>query len=156
MLSLIKLPKFYWIPKIYKNSIKMWLIAACHSVLINPLAKLVSKCLKPFVLANVGPGKPICIGIKELCNELHHHFHLLQRGNFWIVTGDIMAFYLNIHVLNAVAWIHEMTKPTVYKHQTHHKGEDVHEFDMMPSVHGNLYSNCLLNNLGSHLWGEAL
>jgi hypothetical protein len=43
------IPKFYGIPKIHKTPVKMRPIIPCHSAVMNPAAKYVSKKLKPLI-----------------------------------------------------------------------------------------------------------
>ena len=105
----IKLPSFYGIPKVHKKPIKMRPIAPCHSALQNPLAKFVSKILKPFVAVE----SSICNGTKELALDLTG----LQLPKFvplWLVGGDIVAYYPNIDVGRAVAMVTCLTD--IYDH----------------------------------------
>ena len=93
----ITLPQFYGIPKVHKNPIKLRPIAPCHSAIQNPMAKLISKILKPFV--EITPS--ICGGTKELAIEFST-LRLPRFEQFWLVSGDIVAYYPNIPVVRAI------------------------------------------------------
>ena len=96
-LSGITLPQFYGIPKVHKNPVKLRPIAPCHSALQNPMAKLVSKILKPFVQTS----PTICGGTKELAVELSS-LKLPRFEQIWLVSGDIVAYYPNIPIVRAM------------------------------------------------------
>ena len=64
----IKLPKFHTIPKIHKNPVKVCPIAPCHSALQNPVAKYLSKLLKPLIKKS----KYIVNGTKEFTDNLRN------------------------------------------------------------------------------------
>ena len=87
----VKLLKFYGIPKIHKNPIKLRPITLCHSALQNPLAKYSSKLLKPIV----HKVKYVCSGTKQLTDELRN-VKLDPRWPFKLITGNILAYYPNI------------------------------------------------------------
>lgn len=84
-------PKFYGIPKIHKQPVKFRPIIPCHSVVMNPAAKLISKKLKPII--NSAPA--IIHGTKDLAIKLSK-LKLQPGRKFFIVTGDVVAFYPNI------------------------------------------------------------
>ena len=98
-------PVFYGIPKIHKEPVKMRPIIPCHSAIQNPAAKYVSKRLKPLIKA----APTIIHGSKDLAIKLSKL--KLQHGRrYFIVTGDVVAFYPNIDLekcLNIVAYLYE-------------------------------------------------
>jgi hypothetical protein len=96
-LCLVKIPKFYGIPKIHKDPVKMRPIVPCHNALQNPVAKFVSKQLKPFIAELPG----VCIGTKQMSSDLRK-LHLPRHESIWIVSGDIVAYYPNIEVEAAI------------------------------------------------------
>ena len=87
----IVLPTFYGIPKIHKKPWKMRPIVPCHSAIQNPVAKFVSKTLKPFLEA-----RPYVLkGSKDLAKKLAD-LTIPQGKKIYLVSGDIVAFYPNI------------------------------------------------------------
>ena len=98
-----RLPKFYGIPKIHKNPVKMRPIIPCHSALQNPAAKYVSKVLKA-VLAN----RPYVLkGTKDLAIRLTQAKISSTRKKF-LVSFDIEAFYPNIPLDDAIEQTKQM------------------------------------------------
>ena len=66
-------------------------IIPCHSAIMNPAAKFVSKKLKPLIkMAHTIIYKTKDIVIKLSRVNINH-----QRS-WWLVTSDIVAFYPNI------------------------------------------------------------
>ena len=89
----IKLPKFYAVPKVHKNPIKACPIALCHSALQNPVAKYLSKLLKPLI----AKSKYIVNGTKEFTDNLQNVW--LEPGQpFTIISDDIVTYYPNIPI----------------------------------------------------------
>ena len=60
------IPKFYGIPKIHKQPVKMRPIIPCHSAIQNPAAKYVSKKLKPLI----AEAATVIHGTKDLAHKL--------------------------------------------------------------------------------------
>lgn len=92
-----KPPTFYGIPKIHKKPTKMRPILPCHSAIINPFAKYVSKHLKPVV--NSIPT--IIRGSKDLVSKLSS-IKLPFNRRIFLVTGDVVACYPNIPLEKAL------------------------------------------------------
>jgi hypothetical protein len=86
-------PQFYGIPKIHKTPTKMRPIIPCHSAIMNPAAKFVSKNLKPLIKA----APTILHGTKDLAQRLSK-LQLSPASHWYIVTGDVVAFYPNIRL----------------------------------------------------------
>jgi len=98
-------PKFYGIPKIHKEPVKVRPIIPCHSAIQNPAAKYVSKKLKPLVKA----APSILKGTKDLALKLSE-IKIDHTRKWWIVTGDVVAFYPNIpleHCINIICSMYE-------------------------------------------------
>jgi hypothetical protein len=85
------IPTFYGIPKIHKVPTKMRPIIPCHSAIMNPAAKVVSKRLKPIVES----APTIIHGTKDLAQKLSK-MRIDPSRKWYIVTGDVVAFYPNI------------------------------------------------------------
>ena len=85
------IPKFYGIPKIHKEPVKMRPIIPCHSAIQNPAAKYVSKKLKPLILA----APTILQSTKDLAIKLSK-IKLDTNRQWFLVTGDVVAFYPSI------------------------------------------------------------
>ena len=99
----IPIPKFYGIPKIHKTPTRFRPIVPCHSALQNPAAKFCSKMLKPLIESS----PYILKGSKQLALDLSKL--QLQRGRkFWLVTGDVVAFYPNVPVDQGIACVMEL------------------------------------------------
>jgi hypothetical protein len=86
-------PRFYGIPKIHKEPVKMRPIIPCHSAIQNPAAKYISKKLKPLIKA----APTILHGTKDLAIKLSN-LKLDSSRRWFIVTGDVVAFYPNIPI----------------------------------------------------------
>jgi hypothetical protein len=87
-------------------------IIPCHSVIQNPAAKYVSKKLKPLIEA----APTILKGTKDLAIKLSK-INLDTNRKWYIVTGDVVAFYPNIpleYCLDIAAELYEeyVGKPT--------------------------------------------
>ena len=96
-------PRFYGIPKIHKQPVKMRPIIPCHSAIMNPAAKYVSKRLKPIIQS----APTIIHGTKDLAQKLSKL--RLDPGRTWyIVTGDVVAFYPNIPLEQCLDIVHDM------------------------------------------------
>ena len=94
-------PTFYGIPKIHKEPVKVRPIIPCHSAIQNPAAKYISKKLKPLIEA----APTIIHGSKDLAQKLSR-LSIDRRRQWYIVTGDVVAFYPNIpidHCLSIVS-----------------------------------------------------
>lgn len=85
------IPTFYGIPKIHKEPVKMRPILPCFNAIQNPAAKYVSKKLKPIIQS----APTIIHGSKDLAIKLSK-VRLLPNRQWFIVTGDVVAFYPNI------------------------------------------------------------
>jgi hypothetical protein len=85
------IPTFYGIPKIHKVPTKMRPIIPCHSAIMNPAAKFASKRLKPIVES----APTIIHGTKDLAQKLSK-LRIDPSRKWYIVTGDVVAFYPNI------------------------------------------------------------
>ena len=85
------IPAFYGIPKIHKEPVKMRPIIPCHSAIQNPAAKYISKKLKPLVEA----APTILKGTKDLAQKLSR-LNLDTNRQWYLVSGDVVAFYPNI------------------------------------------------------------
>ena len=98
-------PVFYGIPKIHKEPVKMRPIIPCHSAIQNPAAKYISKKLKPLIKA----APTIIHGSKDLAIKLSK-IELNVGRQYYIITGDVVAFYPNIplqHCLDIVTELYE-------------------------------------------------
>jgi hypothetical protein len=101
--NLHKIPYFYGIPKIHKEPVKFRPIIPCHSAIQNPAAKYVSKKLKPLV-----EGSPTIIhGSKDLAIKLSN-LVLIPGAQWYVVTGDVVAFYPNIPLENCLNIVNQM------------------------------------------------
>lgn len=103
--------RFYGIPKIHKEPVKMRPIIPCHSVVQGPAAKYVSKTLKPIIAL----APTIIHGSKDLAIKLSR-LELLPRRQYYIVTGDVVAYYPNIpiqHCLDIIGefWLEHYSDP---------------------------------------------
>lgn len=87
------IPLFFGIPKIHKTPTKLRPIIPCHKAVQNPAAKYVSKVLKPVVAQE----PTIINGTKELAIKLSS-CKINTSRRYWIVTGDVVAFYPNIEL----------------------------------------------------------
>jgi len=85
------IPKFYGIPKIHKEPVKMRPIIPCHSAIQNPAAKYVSKKLKPIIQS----APTILKSTKDLAIKLSK-INLDTNRQWFLVTGDVVAFYPSI------------------------------------------------------------
>lgn len=96
-------PTFYGIPKIHKVPTKMRPIIPCHSAIQNPAAKFVSKQLKPLI-----QGAPTILhGTKDLAIKLSK-VNLRSDRRWFIVTGDVVAFYPNIPIDSCLEKVADM------------------------------------------------
>jgi len=96
-------PKFYGIPKIHKEPVKMRPIIPCHSAIMNPAAKYVSKKLKPLIQR----AATVIHGTKDLAIKLSK-LSVDRRRKWYIVTGDVVAFYPNIPLQRCIDLIQTM------------------------------------------------
>jgi hypothetical protein len=87
----------------FKEPVKFRPIIPCHSAIQNPAAKYVSKKLKPLV-----EGSPTIIhGSKDLAIKLSN-LVLIPGAQWYVVTGDVVAFYPNIPLENCLNIINQM------------------------------------------------
>jgi hypothetical protein len=108
-----ELPHFYGIPKIHKLPVKMRPIIPCHSAIQNPAAKYVSKKLKPIVAS----APTVLHGTKDLAIKLSK-LKLKPGKKFYIVTGDVVAYYPNINLETCLSIVGDMyLKHTVQSDQ---------------------------------------
>jgi hypothetical protein len=97
------LPRFYVIPKIHKKPVKYRPIVPCHSTVQAPLAKFVSKLLKPIV----EKCRYVLKGTKQLAQKLAE-LKLDPSRKAWIVSGDVVAFYPSIPLDDAIEIVYDM------------------------------------------------
>ena len=106
------IPRFYGIPKIHKNPMRMRPIVPCHQAMQNPAAKYVSKNLKPVV-----EQLPYVIkGTKDMATKLAK-LTLDPRRKFFLVGFDLVAFYTNIDLQYCIesckTYYKEVVKPDI-------------------------------------------
>ena len=104
-------PRFYGIPKIHKNPVRMRPIAPCHVAMQNPAAKYASKQLK-WVINNMLPY--VIRGTKDMAIKLSK-IQLRPTRQYFLVGADIVAFYPNMDVkatIEACANYYKDTVPT--------------------------------------------
>ena len=104
-------PRFYGIPKIHKNPVKMRPIAPCHLAMQNPAAKFASKVLKP-VINHMLPY--VIHGSKDMAIKLSK-IKLRESKQYFLVGADIVAFYPNMDVkatIEACANYYKDSTPT--------------------------------------------
>ena len=97
------IPTFYGIPKIHKVPTKMRPIIPCHTAIMNPAAKFVSKRLKPIVES----APTIIHGTKDLAQKLSK-LNIDPSRKWYIVTGDVVAFYPNIPLTQCLDIVKEL------------------------------------------------
>ena len=97
------IPRFYGIPKIHKEPVKMRPIIPCHSAIMNPAAKYVSKKLKPLIQR----AATVIHGTKDLAQKLSS-LKINSRRKWYIVTGDVVAFYPNIPLQHCIEIVYNM------------------------------------------------
>ena len=97
------IPKFYGIPKIHKTPVKMRPIIPCHSAIMNPAAKYVSKKLKPLI----EQAATVIHGSKDLAIKLSN-LRIDTRRKWYILTGDVVAFYPNIPLVHCLNIVYDM------------------------------------------------
>jgi hypothetical protein len=102
------IPVFYGIPKIHKTPTKMRPIIPCHSAIMNPAAKYVSKKLKPIIKS----APTIIHGSKDLAIKLSK-INIRPGHKYYIVTGDVVAFYPNIPLKRCVDIISTLYKESI-------------------------------------------
>jgi hypothetical protein len=101
------IPRFHGLPKIHKVPWKLRPIMPCHSVIFANFYKIMSKMLKllirqrPYVLEST----------HDLCQLLHKvdlRNHPRSAGeDYYIISGDIVAYYPNVPVADARAVVAE-------------------------------------------------
>jgi hypothetical protein len=97
------IPQFYGIPKIHKVPTKMRPIIPCHSAVMNPAAKFISKKLKPLIRE----APTIIHGTKDLAQKFSK-LNLQHGRRYFIVTGDVVAFYPNIPLKSCLDIVSEL------------------------------------------------
>jgi hypothetical protein len=108
------IPVFYGIPKIHKVPTKMRPIIPCHSAIMNPAAKVVSKRLKPIVES----APTIIHGTKDLAIKLSK-LNIDCNKKWYIVTGDVVAFYPNVPLTKCLDIVKEMHFEHYFAGQQH-------------------------------------
>ena len=108
------IPKFYGIPKIHKEPVKMRPIIPCHSAIMNPAAKYVSKKLKPLIER----AATVIHGTKDLAIKLSK-LSVDRRRKWYIVTGDVLAFYPNIPLQRCIDIIQTMYADYLLESSSH-------------------------------------
>ena len=108
------IPKFYGIPKIHKQPVKMRPIIPCHSAIQNPAAKYVSKKLKPLIQQ----AATVIHGTKDLAIKLSN-LVIDPRQSWYIVTGDVVAFYPNIPLHHCLDIVYQMYLEFYWNIETH-------------------------------------
>jgi len=108
------IPHFYGIPKIHKQPVKMRPIIPCHSAIQNPAAKYVSKKLKPLIQE----AATVIHGTKDLAQKLSH-LSINPRRKWYIVTGDVVAFYPNIPLNHCIDIVYNMYYEFYWNVATH-------------------------------------
>ena len=144
------LPQFYGIPKIHKQSPGFRPIVPCHSALMNPCAKFVSKQLKPLIMASptvIHGSKDLAIKLSKIkCNPLRR---------WWFVSGDVVAFYPNIPLRKCQNIVTDMwIKATIWNEKDYNqdtvRGYELKNFELA-------FSKCIRvgnTNLISQFQGE--
>ena len=108
------IPHFYGIPKIHKYPVKMRPIIPCHTAVQNPAAKYVSKKLKPLIKE----AATIIHGTKDLAQKLSKLSIDVNR-KWYIVTGDVVAFYPNIPLAHCLDIVYNMYFEHYWNIETH-------------------------------------
>jgi hypothetical protein len=124
------IPKFYGIPKIHKEPVKMRPIIPCHTAIQNPAAKYVSKKLKPIIQA----ATTVIHGTKDLAIKLSK-LSVNRRRKWYIVTGDVVAFYPNIPLEHCLDIVYNM----YFEHYWNIRNHD----DASNQAKQNLFKRCL-------------
>jgi len=106
------IPRFYGIPKIHKLPVKFRPILPCHSAIQNPAAKFCSKILKPLV----AEARTVIHGSKDLAIKLSQ-LRLTPGLKYYIVTGDVVAYYPNIPLEKCLARISKMLSEWIYTNE---------------------------------------
>ena len=96
-------PQFHGLPKIHKKPTGFRPIIPCHSVCFNPAAKFVSKELKPLIKA----APSLIHGTKDLFTRLSQ-LRIDPRRKMFFVTGDVVAFYPNIPLIECMEVVNSM------------------------------------------------
>jgi len=108
------IPKFYGIPKIHKSPVKMRPIIPCHSAIMNPAAKFVSKKLKPIIAS----AATVIHGTKDLAIKLSN-LSINPRRKWYILTGDVVAFYPNIPLVHCLDIVYDLYMEFYWNIQAH-------------------------------------
>ena len=124
------IPKFYGIPKIHKQPVKMRPIIPCHSAIQNPAAKYVSKKLKPLI----AEAATVIHGTKDLAYKLSK-LTIDKTRKWYIVTGDVVAFYPNIPLTHCLDIVYNM----YFEHYWNIQNHD----DPSNQARQNLFKRCL-------------
>jgi hypothetical protein len=102
--------------------VKMRPIIPCHSAIQNPAAKYISKKLKPIVES----APTILKGTKDLAIKLSK-VNLDRNRQWYIVSGDVVAFYPNIPLDECLAIAAELYEEYVGKPTTN---QELREMDV--------------------------
>jgi hypothetical protein len=78
-------------------------IIPCHSAIMNPAAKYVSKKLKPIILQ----AATVIHGTKDLAKKLSS-LSIDTTRKWYIVTGDVVAFYPNIPLQHCLTIVYSL------------------------------------------------
>ena len=124
------LPHFYGIPKIHKSPVKMRPIIPCHTAIQTPAAKYVSKKLKPLIQE----AATVIHGTKDLAQKLSK-LAIDTSRKWYIVTGDVVAFYPNIPLIHCLDIVYNMYFEYYWNIATHD--------DASNQARQNLFKRCL-------------
>ena len=89
-------------------------IIPCHSAIMNPAAKYVSKKLKPLIER----AATVIHGTKDLAIKLSN-LVINPRRKWYIVTGDVVAFYPNIPLTRCIDIIQTMYADFILENASH-------------------------------------
>jgi len=93
--SIIELPRFYIIPKVYKSPWASRPIVSSHSLITSRVAEVVDYALQPFI--------PLFPSILSSSKEVIEIIHKVDSfADCWIITGDVKAMYTDIDPFKAI------------------------------------------------------
>lgn len=99
------IPELTGIPKLKNWKLRPIVPAATHSWILGPLAKMLSKLLKPYVQTS----PTICESSRELGKSLHQLGTGLNTRQMIFATADVESFYTNVPT-DSVNWLDRFTK----------------------------------------------
>jgi hypothetical protein len=105
-------------------------IIPCHSAIQNPAAKYCSKKLKPLIQE----AATIIHGTKDLAQKLSR-LSINPRRKWYIVTGDVVAFYPNIPLQHCIDIVYNLYFEFYWNIRTHDNASNV--------ARQNLFKRCL-------------